>query len=83
MSSRARRSWLYAPAPDRRLVTLQPMVLQDLHFGGEPGDGANPRRIGRSLSGTMVASRRGRLTATRSFVSVNSYALLPPPGRAL
>ncbi|XP_075999669.1 uncharacterized protein LOC142992982, partial [Genypterus blacodes] len=45
----------------------KPMVLQDLHFGAEPNDGENLRRIGRSLSGTVVTSRRSRLTATRSF----------------
>ncbi|XP_038138486.1 inactive ubiquitin carboxyl-terminal hydrolase 54-like, partial [Cyprinodon tularosa] len=33
----------------------------------EPDDGENQRRIGRSLSGTVVTSRRSRLTATRSF----------------
>ncbi|XP_029699883.1 uncharacterized protein isoform X3 [Takifugu rubripes] len=46
----------------------KPMALQDFRLGAEPDDGENPRRIGRSLSGTVVASRRGRLTATRSFV---------------
>ncbi|KAM9715857.1 ubiquitin carboxyl-terminal hydrolase 54 isoform 1-T2 [Menidia menidia] len=45
----------------------KPIMLQDLRLGVEPGDGENQRRIGRSLSGTVVTSRRGRLTATRSF----------------
>ncbi|KAF7657777.1 hypothetical protein LDENG_00021770 [Lucifuga dentata] len=45
----------------------KPMKLQDLHFGVEPNDGENLRQIGRSLSGTVVTSRRSRLTATRSF----------------
>ncbi|KAF3853783.1 hypothetical protein F7725_014471 [Dissostichus mawsoni] len=60
----------------------KPMTLRDLHLGAGPDDGENLRRIGRSLSGTVVTSRRGRLTATRSFVSVTSCALLPPCGRA-
>ncbi|KAK2820572.1 hypothetical protein Q5P01_023531 [Channa striata] len=42
-------------------------MLQDLRFGVEPDDGETQRRIGRSLSGTVVTSRRSRLTATRSF----------------
>lgn len=58
------------------------MVLRDVRFGVEPDDGENLRRIGRSLSGTVVASRRSRLTATRSLVSVTSCALLPPCGCA-
>ncbi|XP_008298629.1 inactive ubiquitin carboxyl-terminal hydrolase 54 [Stegastes partitus] len=45
----------------------KPMTLRDLRFGAEPDDGENLRRIGRSLSGTVVTSRRSRLTATRSF----------------
>ncbi|XP_075948916.1 ubiquitin carboxyl-terminal hydrolase 54-like [Anarhichas minor] len=45
----------------------KPMMLRDLRFGVEPDDGENLRRIGRSLSGTVVTSRRSRLTATRSF----------------
>ncbi|KAM4526449.1 ubiquitin carboxyl-terminal hydrolase 54 isoform 1-T2 [Fundulus diaphanus] len=45
----------------------KPVMLRDPHLGAEPGDGENQRRIGRSLSGTMVTSRRSRLTATRSF----------------
>ncbi|XP_078147041.1 ubiquitin carboxyl-terminal hydrolase 54 [Centroberyx gerrardi] len=45
----------------------KPMVLRDLRLGVEPDDGENLRRIGRSLSGTVVTSRRSRLTATRSF----------------
>ncbi|XP_029934206.1 LOW QUALITY PROTEIN: inactive ubiquitin carboxyl-terminal hydrolase 54-like [Myripristis murdjan] len=45
----------------------KPMVLRDLRLGAEPADGENLQRIGRSLSGTMVTSRRSRLTATRSF----------------
>lgn len=71
------------PSTDRHFVTLQPMALQDFRLGVEPDDGENPRRIGRSLSGTVVASRRGRLTATRSFVSWASGALPPPRGRAV
>lgn len=59
------------------------MTLRDLRLGAGPDDGENLRRIGRSLSGTVVTSRRGRLTATRSFVSVTSCALLPPCGRAV
>lgn len=59
------------------------MMLRDLRFGVEPDDGENLRRIGRSLSGTVVTPRRSRLTATRSFVSVTSCALLPPCGRAI
>ncbi|KAM4525673.1 ubiquitin carboxyl-terminal hydrolase 54-like [Odontesthes bonariensis] len=56
----------------------KPMMLQDLRFGVEPNDGDNQRRIGRSLSGTVVTSRRSRLTATRSFElsgSAGSYWL--------
>ncbi|XP_041830158.1 inactive ubiquitin carboxyl-terminal hydrolase 54 isoform X2 [Melanotaenia boesemani] len=45
----------------------KPMMLRDLRFGVEPDDGENQRRIGRSLSGTVVTSRRSRLTATRSL----------------
>ncbi|XP_041819270.1 inactive ubiquitin carboxyl-terminal hydrolase 54-like [Chelmon rostratus] len=45
----------------------KPMMLRDLRFGAEPDDGENLRRIGRSLSGTVVTPRRSRLTATRSF----------------
>nr|XP_020460754.1 inactive ubiquitin carboxyl-terminal hydrolase 54-like isoform X2 [Monopterus albus] len=45
----------------------KPVMLRDLRFGVEPDDGENWRQIGRSLSGTVVASRRVRLTATRSF----------------
>ncbi|XP_034049346.1 inactive ubiquitin carboxyl-terminal hydrolase 54 [Thalassophryne amazonica] len=45
----------------------KPMLLRDLRLGAEPDDGENLRRIGRSLSGTVVTSRRSRLTATRSF----------------
>lgn len=61
----------------------QQTMLRDLCFGVEPDDGENLRRIGRSLSGTVVTSRRSRLTATRSFVSVPSCALLPPCGCAI
>lgn len=50
-------------------LSLQPVMLRDLRLGAGPNDGESQRRIGRSLSGTMVTSRRGRLTATRSFVS--------------
>lgn len=57
-------------------------MLRDPRFGEEPADGDNLRPIGRSLSGTVVTSRRGRLTATRSFVSALSCALLPPCGCA-
>lgn len=45
----------------------KPVTLQDLRLGVEPDDGENLRRIGRSLSGTVVTSHRSRLTATRSF----------------
>ncbi|KAL3051677.1 hypothetical protein OYC64_001837 [Pagothenia borchgrevinki] len=45
----------------------KPMTLRDLPLGAGPDDGENLRRIGRSLSGTVVTSRRGRLTASRSF----------------
>ncbi|KAK9530185.1 hypothetical protein VZT92_011706 [Zoarces viviparus] len=45
----------------------KPMMLRDLRFGAEADDGENLRRIGRSLSGTVVTPRRSRLTATRSF----------------
>ncbi|XP_053270334.1 inactive ubiquitin carboxyl-terminal hydrolase 54 [Pleuronectes platessa] len=45
----------------------KPMMLQDLRLGAEPDDGENLRQMGRSLSGTVVTSRRSRLTATRSF----------------
>lgn len=58
------------------------MMLRDLRYGVEPDDGENLRRIGRSLSGTVVTPRRSRLTATRSFVSVTSCPLPPPCGRA-
>ncbi|KAK1881318.1 Inactive ubiquitin carboxyl-terminal hydrolase 54, partial [Dissostichus eleginoides] len=56
----------------------KPMTLRDLHLGAGPDDGENLRRIGRSLSGTVVTSRRGRLTATRSFpfVSFLPFVLL-------
>ncbi|XP_029699869.1 uncharacterized protein isoform X1 [Takifugu rubripes] len=57
-----------SPAYLNKVTSMQPMALQDFRLGAEPDDGENPRRIGRSLSGTVVASRRGRLTATRSFV---------------
>lgn len=74
-------SWIHFPASDRHFLPLQPMMLRD--FGVEPDDGENLRRIGRSLSGTVVTSRRSRLTATRSFVSVTTWALLPPCGYAV
>ncbi|CAM9202283.1 unnamed protein product [Lampetra planeri] len=45
----------------------KPMMLQNLRLGVELDEGENLRRIGRSLSGTVVTSRRSRLTATRSF----------------
>ncbi|XP_054898940.1 inactive ubiquitin carboxyl-terminal hydrolase 54-like isoform X3 [Poeciliopsis prolifica] len=45
----------------------KPVMLRDPRFGAEPDDGENQRRIGRSLSGTVVTSRRSRLTTTRSF----------------
>ncbi|KAM6951500.1 uncharacterized protein FYW47_015013 [Aplochiton taeniatus] len=45
----------------------RPMAARDLRWGAEPGDGEGLQRIGRSLSGTMTSTRRGRLTATRSF----------------
>lgn len=50
------------------------MMLRDLRFGAEPDDGENLRQIGRSLSGTVVTSRRSRLTATRSLVSGNFFS---------
>ncbi len=83
--SRVRRSSLGSilPVSDRCFLPLQPMMLRDLRLGVEPDDGENMRRIGRSLSGTVVAPRRSRLTATRSFVSVTSCALLPPCGCAM
>lgn len=56
-------------------VYFQPVTLRV-----EPDDGENQRRIGRSLSGTVVTSRRSRLTATRSFVSRIISALLSPCG---
>uniref|UniRef100_A0A1A8D146 Ubiquitin specific peptidase 54 n=1 Tax=Nothobranchius kadleci TaxID=1051664 RepID=A0A1A8D146_NOTKA len=56
----------------------KPMMLRDPCLGVGPDDGENLRRIGRSLSGTVVTSRRSRLTATRSFVSRTPTALLPP-----
>lgn len=68
---------------DRHLLPLQPMTQRDAHFRVEPDDGENQRRIGRSLSGTVVTSRRGRLTASRSLVSTTSCALLPPCGSAV
>ncbi|KAM9831197.1 ubiquitin carboxyl-terminal hydrolase 54 [Neosynchiropus ocellatus] len=43
----------------------KPLMLQDCRVGSR--DGENMRIIGRSLSGTVVTSRRSRLTATRSF----------------
>ncbi|KAM8888370.1 ubiquitin carboxyl-terminal hydrolase 54 isoform 1-T2 [Synchiropus picturatus] len=43
----------------------KPLMLQDCRVGSH--DGENMRTIGRSLSGTVVTSRRNRLTATRSF----------------
>lgn len=57
-------------------------MLRDMRYRMEPDDGENLRRIGRSLSGTVVTPHRSRLTATRSFVSVTSFALLPPCGCA-
>lgn len=73
---------IHFPASDRHFLPLQPMMLRDLRFGVEPDDGESLRRIGRSLSGTVVTPRRSRLTATRSFVSLTSCALLSPCGRA-
>ncbi|GLD74174.1 B-cell CLL/lymphoma 6 member B protein-like protein [Lates japonicus] len=55
----------------------KPMILRDLRFGVEPDDGENLRRIGRSLSGTVVTSRRSRLTATRSFVKQADVSASP------
>lgn len=63
--------------------SLQPVMLRDPCLGAGPDDGESQRRIGRSLSGTVVTSRRSRLTATRSFVSRISKALLPPSGLVL
>ncbi|MEQ2311078.1 hypothetical protein AMECASPLE_015889 [Ameca splendens] len=48
-------------------LSLQPVMLRDPRLGVDPDDGENQRRIGRSLSGTVMTSRRSRLTATRSF----------------
>ncbi|KAM9773020.1 ubiquitin carboxyl-terminal hydrolase 54 [Syngnathus typhle] len=47
----------------------KPMMLQGLRLGAGPNEeGDNPRRMGRSLSGTVVVTpRHARLTATRSF----------------
>ncbi|XP_051927486.1 inactive ubiquitin carboxyl-terminal hydrolase 54 [Hippocampus zosterae] len=47
----------------------KPMMLQGLRLGAGPDvEGDNPRRMGRSLSGTVVVTpRHARLTATRSF----------------
>ncbi|XP_061666670.1 inactive ubiquitin carboxyl-terminal hydrolase 54 isoform X2 [Syngnathoides biaculeatus] len=47
----------------------KPMMLQGLRLGAAPNDdGDNPRRMGRSLSGTVVVTpHHARLTATRSF----------------
>ncbi|XP_055005897.1 inactive ubiquitin carboxyl-terminal hydrolase 54 [Boleophthalmus pectinirostris] len=45
----------------------KPMVFRDRAMGAGPEDSESLRRIGRSLSGTVVSSRRHRLTATRSF----------------
>lgn len=45
----------------------KPMGFRDRASGAEPGDSESLRRIGRSLSGTVVNSRHHRLTATRSF----------------
>ncbi|XP_054610466.1 inactive ubiquitin carboxyl-terminal hydrolase 54-like [Dunckerocampus dactyliophorus] len=44
----------------------KPMVLQGLRLGAGPDEEGNLRRIGRSLSGTVVVTPH-RLTATRSF----------------
>lgn len=54
------------------------MMMRDPRLGAEPHDGENLRRIGRSLSGTVVTPRRSRLTATRSFVSPPLPALCCP-----
>lgn len=67
-------------APTSLCLSQQPMLLRDVRLGAEPADGDNVRRMGRSLSGTVVASRRSRLTATRSFVSRSRCALPPPCG---
>ncbi|XP_037318677.2 inactive ubiquitin carboxyl-terminal hydrolase 54 isoform X1 [Pungitius pungitius] len=45
----------------------RPAIVRDARHGGEPDDAENPRRIGRSLSGTVVTSRRSRLSVTPSF----------------
>ncbi|XP_077481780.1 ubiquitin carboxyl-terminal hydrolase 54-like [Stigmatopora argus] len=47
----------------------KPMMLQGLRLGAGPeSQGDHPRRMGRSLSGTVVVTpRHARLTATRSF----------------
>lgn len=62
-------------------LSRQPvLMLRDGRLGAEPADGDNVRRMGRSLSGTVVASRRSRLATTRSFVSGIRCALPPPCG---
>ncbi|KAM4624121.1 uncharacterized protein ACJ7VT_005054 [Polymixia lowei] len=55
----------------------KPMVLRDLRLGAEPHNKENLQRIGRSLSGTVVTSRRSRLTATRSFVKQADVSASP------
>ncbi|XP_017290717.2 inactive ubiquitin carboxyl-terminal hydrolase 54 isoform X2 [Kryptolebias marmoratus] len=61
------RSVYGADGTDTPTYLNKPMMLRDPRLGAEPGDGENQRRIGRSLSGTVVTPRRSRLTATRSF----------------
>ncbi|KAM8836676.1 ubiquitin carboxyl-terminal hydrolase 54 isoform 2-T3 [Spinachia spinachia] len=55
----------------------KPPSVLDPRCGGGPDDAGNPRRIGRSLSGTAVTSRRSRLTATRSFVKQADVSASP------
>ncbi|XP_028332479.1 inactive ubiquitin carboxyl-terminal hydrolase 54-like isoform X1 [Gouania willdenowi] len=57
--------------------------MRERHIGAEPGDDAeemyseNRRRIGRSLSGSVVTSRRSRLSSTRSFVKQADVSASP------
>ncbi|TKS89803.1 Inactive ubiquitin carboxyl-terminal hydrolase 54 [Collichthys lucidus] len=55
----------------------KPMMLRDMRYRMEPDDGENLRRIGRSLSGTVVTPHRSRLTATRSFVKQADVSASP------
>ncbi|CAL9699330.1 unnamed protein product [Knipowitschia caucasica] len=58
----------------------KPMAFGAGAMGAGPEDGEGVRRIGRSLSGTVVSSsRRHRLTATRSFVKQADVSASPCP----